>query len=85
MTNQPGRSPAPPIESLAQGRTAASSSAAWRRGTAAALRGLAFLAAALSLQACSAPAGGSSAAASDSGVQFYGTIDAGVGYEHVSN
>lgn len=40
----------------------------------------------LSLAACTGPSGGSGPnPASHSGVQFYGTIDTGVGYERTSN
>jgi len=46
---------------------------------------MAFVTATLSLTACSGPPGNGPASASSSGVQFYGTIDTGVGYEKVSN
>ena len=46
---------------------------------------MAFVTATLSLTACSSPSGNGPASASSSGVQFYGTIDTGVGYEKVSN
>lgn len=61
------------------------SAAAWRRRATAGLCGLAFLAATLSLAACSSPSGNAPGSASHSGVQFYGTVDTGVGYEKVSN
>jgi hypothetical protein len=64
---------------------AAFSLAAWRRRAGTALCGLVLLATTLSLQACSSPSSGSPASASHSGVQFYGTIDTGVGYERISN
>jgi len=63
-----------------------SAPAAWLRRLAAALCSLAFFATALSLAGCSGPSNGSGPdSASRSGVQFYGTIDTGVGYEHTSN
>ncbi|MBV6307287.1 hypothetical protein KVP10_20550 [Candidimonas humi] len=57
----------------------------WLRRAAAALCGLALAAMALSLAACSGPSAGGPDSASRSGVQFYGTIDTGVGYEKTTN
>lgn len=42
------------------------------------------LAVLLTLGACTGPSASGAGSASQSGVQFYGTIDTGVGYQHTS-
>lgn len=38
----------------------------------------------VTLGACTSPSSGGAGSASQSGVQFYGTLDTGVGYQHTS-